>query len=382
MFDTSFIEISADAIKNNIKFIRKLVGKNTDLCSVIKGNAYGHGVEPVVKILKDCEVKTFAVSSASEAYEVYKYIAPEDTLIIMGVVDGDALEWAIQNDIEIYVYDLSVLVKAIKISKKLSRLVKVHIEVETGLNRTGFKFKTLPRVIDLFQNNKNNLNFSGLCTHYAGAESISNYYRIVKQIQNYSESYNQFKKSGLIPGKRHTACSAATLSYPETRMDFVRIGILQYGYWPSSETFIGYLKENKLRKDPVKQALSWKTRIVNIKDVRKGEFIGYGNSYLARDNMKIGIIPVGYASGFSRSLSNQGRVLIKGHRVSVVGVVNMNMFAIDITNIKDINPGDEVVLIGVQDNLNITVSSFSEFSDQLNYELLTRLPAEIPRCIV
>lgn len=162
----------------------------------------------------------------------------------------------------------------------------------------------------------------------------------------------------------------------------VRIGILQYGFWPSKETFIQFLSKNNLLVDPLNQILGWKSAIMSIKDVKTGEFISYGTSYLAQKDMKIAIIPVGYSHGYARNLSNQGRVLINGQRVAVIGMVNMNMLIADITSIDQVSLGDEVVLIGKQGDLSINVSSFAEFSDQLNYELLTRLPADIPRIII
>ena len=161
----------------------------------------------------------------------------------------------------------------------------------------------------------------------------------------------------------------------------VRIGIMQYGFWPSDETLINYLSKKEEKVDPLQRVISWKSKVMSTKEVNTGEFIGYGTTYLAHKKMKIATIPVGYAHGFSRSLSNQGRVLIKGKRVGVVGIVNMNLMTVDVTDIPEIQKGDEVVLIGKQGDLAISVASFSELSNQLNYELLTRLPYKIPRII-
>lgn len=180
---------------------------------------------------------------------------------------------------------------------------------------------------------------------------------------------------------RHTASSAAALSYPATRMDLVRIGIAQYGFWPSKEVFVDYIHSRRDKSDPLHRVLSWKSRIMGVKDVRMGEFISYGTTFLSTSDRRIATIPVGYANGFTRSLSNQGRLLIGGERVAVIGMVNMSMLIADITNVPDAKPGDEVVIIGKQGELEISVASFSEISDQLNYELLARLPEDIDRRI-
>ena len=187
---------------------------------------------------------------------------------------------------------------------------------------------------------------------------------------------------GLQPDKCHTACSAAAMRYPDTRMDLVRIGILQYGFFPSRELQVELNHKRGIPLDPLRRIISWKSRVMDVKYVGAGEFVGYGTSYLANADMKIATIPVGYSHGYSRSLSNQGRVLIRGQRVVVVGTVNMNMISVDVTQVEGVEKGDEVVLIGQQGELEISVSSFSEFSDQVNYELLTRLPRDIPRKVV
>ena len=161
----------------------------------------------------------------------------------------------------------------------------------------------------------------------------------------------------------------------------VRIGILQYGFWPSKETLIQFFSKKSIQTDPLTQVLSWKSSIMSLKKVKTGEFISYGTSYLAQKDMKIALIPIGYSHGYARKLSNQGRVIINGQRVGVIGMVNMNMLIVDVTTLENVTLGDEVVLIGKQGDISINVSSFTELSNQLNYELLTRLPSEIKRVI-
>jgi alanine racemase len=162
----------------------------------------------------------------------------------------------------------------------------------------------------------------------------------------------------------------------------VRIGILQYGYWPSTETFIHYISRRKLKTDPIKRIITWKSKVMVVKEVKQGSFVSYGTTYLATEDKRIAVIPTGYSHGYSRTLSNTGRVLINGQRIAVIGMVNMNMLIVDITYCADVQQGDEVVLIGRQGELDISVSSFSELSDQLNYELLARLPSSIERKLI
>ena len=175
--------------------------------------------------------------------------------------------------------------------------------------------------------------------------------------------------------------SAASFIYPKARMDLVRIGIMLYGFWSSTEVFIRYFSNKPDQIDPLDRILSWKSQLMSIKEVKRGEFVSYGISYLAQTNIKTALIPIGYASGYSRSLSNKGRVLIRGQRCSVIGVVNMNMIIADITNVPDAEVGDEVVIIGKQNNLEIKVSAFSNISDQLDYEVLAHLSELIKRTV-
>jgi alanine racemase len=227
--------------------------------------------------------------------------------------------------------------------------------------------------------NPDYLELEGICTHYAGAESVANFVRVNRQISKFNKTQKKIESLGLKPRIRHTACSAAAMNYPRTKMDMVRIGIMQYGFWPSIETLIQYLHGQDRKYDPLKRVISWKSKVMSLKTVNEGEFISYGNTYLATEPKRIAIIPVGYSHGYSRMLSNQGRILIGGQRVAVIGMVNMNMLIADITAVPDVNLGDEAVIIGRQENLEITVASFSEISNQVNYELLVRLPESIRR---
>jgi alanine racemase len=380
MNETSYIEINQTALQNNIQFIKNIIGANCELISVIKGNAYGHGIKNIAPILSHYNVKSFAVFSAFEAHKIVDSKTDYKRIIIMGDVD-DSLEWAIKNDIEFFVFDENRLSETIVLAKKLDKKATIHIEIETGLNRTGFTKKELKKIIPLIKLNENHLIVEGICSHLAGAEDIANYFRINKQISNFNTTLKYLKKENIHFKNAHLACSAAIMNYPKTINTMTRVGIMQYGFWPSKQVKVAYLANQKDKTDPLQRVISWKSKVMSIKTVNEGEYIGYGNSCLTETKTKIATIPVGYAHGFSRSLSNQGKVLINGTRVDIVGIVNMNMLIADITNLTEVKKGDEVVLIGEQNGQSISVASFSDLSNQLNYELLTRLPNDIPRIL-
>lgn len=381
MFHSSVLEISKSALQNNLAFLRSMFG-GVNISSVVKGNAYGHSIEHFVPLAEACGVSHFSVFSAEEAWRVKNCLHQDAQILIMGMIDDEQLAWAIENDISFFVFDKERLERASKAAYKIGKKAQLHVEVETGMNRTGFALDELSNCLDFIRQNQESISFEGFCTHFAGAESIANYYRIKNQIKHYKRSVSMLKKAKMAPSIFHAACSAASIRFPETRYQMVRVGIMQYGFWPSKEVFIEYNSKLTDKVDPLQRLISWKSRVMSTKHVKTGEFIGYGTSLLAHQDMKIAIVPIGYAHGFSRSLSNTGRALVRGQRVGVVGIVNMNALTLDITGLDFVERGDEVVLIGEQDGVDISVSSFSELSDQLNYELLVRLPNEIPRKIV
>ncbi len=379
---TSRLILDQQALKNNIEFLRSYIGRNVIISSVVKANAYGHGIDYFVPMAEDEGLNHFSVFSSGEAAAVCKVKSEESRVMIMGWIYDDEIEWALQNKVEFYIFDLGRLEKAAEASKRTGIPARIHLELETGMNRTGLDKKALRKAVDFIHKNASSFNVTGICTHYAGAESIANYYRIQNQIRRYKRYSKWLEAQEIVPELRHTASSAAALVYPSTRMDMVRIGIAQYGFWPTKETYLHYVQRTKNHNDPLQRIMSWKSRIMSIKDVSEGEFVSYGTTYLAQSDRRIAVIPVGYANGFSRSLSNQGRVLIGGQQVGVIGMVNMNMLIADISHVPEAKPGDEVVIIGKQGLLEISVSSFSEISDQLNYELLARLPKDITRKII
>lgn len=387
MFNSSHIELSKSAFKKNIDFLKDYIGRDVAFCSVIKGNAYGHGIEQFVPMAEACGLRHFAVFSAGEARQAFDAKQhSESRIMIMGMIDNGTIDWAIGNGISFYVFEPDRLRAAIARAKEAGKPARIHLQLETGMNRLGLEHEQFDKAASLIRENKHHLAIEGICTHYAGAESVGNYLRITKQIENFNEYVDWFNLQDIRAAYRHTACSAATLNYPETIMDMVRIGIAQYGFWPNRETYMNFVKNHpdikEAHEDPLNRVVTWKSTVMSTKQVEVGEFVGYGNTYLTSRDQVIASIPVGYAHGFDRSLSNTGHVLIRGERAPVAGLVSMNMLMADVTDIPGVQKGDEVVIIGRQQDQEITVASFSEFSKYLNYEVLVSIPSKLPRMVV
>lgn len=382
MIDNSIITLKEKSVKNNISFLRSRFDDKVKISAVVKANAYGHGIEQIVPVFEKYGIDHFSVFYYSEAIRVYNCLSKPRAIMVMGWLSDENIRDAINKGIEFFVFNIDRLNTTIKFARELDVKAKIHLETETGMNRSGLDFKELDSAIDIIKENLSYLEIMGFCTHLAGAESISNYFRIQSQLQKYSEMFANFIANDLIPKYKHVANSAAAFVYPEARMDLVRVGIMLYGFWPSTEVFIQYINNQDNRIDPLKRILGWTSQIMAIKEIKSGEFVGYGISYLAQTNITTALVPVGYSMGYSRSLSNKGRVLIRGRRCSVIGVVNMNMIIIDITNVKHVEVGDEVVLIGKQGKLEIKVSAFSDLSEELNYEILAHLSESISRIVI
>ncbi len=376
------ITLNEKSIENNVRFLQKKLGSKVVLSAVVKANAYGHGIEPMVPLLSKYGVKHFSCFYYSEACRIKQVLSAPSTILIMGYIPGNKLVDAIRSGFEYFVFSMERLHETIQVCKEFQLKAKIHLEMETGMNRSGIDQSKLPELIELLKENREYIDLVGFCTHLAGAESISNHTRIQRQVKNYFKFLSSLQKEGIEPKIRHMANSAAAFVYPKTRLDMVRIGIMLYGFWSSAEVFVQYLARRVHKTDPLKRILGWKSQIMAIKKVKAGEFVSYGLSYLAQEDVVTALIPVGYSSGYSRSLSNRGKVLVQGQICNVIGLVNMNMIILDITGLDQCSVGDEVVIIGKQGEREIKVSAFSDSTNRLNYEVLTLLSPEIPRKVL
>lgn len=380
---SSRIELSQSSLTKNINFIRKKVGDGVRISSVVKANAYGHGIHQFVKMAEKAGINHFATASAFEAEEVLEAKSNGIGIMIMGILYDEDIDWAIEHEIEFYIFNYNRLPVVLEKAKKLGKKARVHIEVETGANRTGMNAKEFPKTLTFLVKNKDYISFEGLCTHFGGAESFSNKFKIDSQHAKYKDFLKACKKKGLKPAYRHIACSAAALAMKDTVYDMVRIGVAQYGFWPSPDIYYMHLQEiGKPSDGSLKRIFTWKTDVMDVRDVDAGEFIGYGTAYQATQDMKVAVMPLGYSNGYPRAQSNRGFVLIKGKKAPVLGLINMNLFMVDVSHIPDVEVGEEVVLVGRQKNNTINISSFTQVTQLLNNEMLSRLPSAIPRKIV
>jgi len=370
----TWIEISKRNLLHNLSEFRKIAKKSTSIACVVKANAYGHGLEEVVSVLNE-KTDWFAVDSIEEALEVRKLSSK--SILVMGFVPLAKLGEAIENNISLTVYSRKILSKIISLKSK--KAGKIHLKVETGLNRQGLDEKKVLELTRYVLNNKKYLSLEGLSMHFANIEDTLDSAYAMNQLDVFESIAGKVKKMKVNP-ILHSAASAAIMLFPKTHFGLVRAGISLYGQWPSKETKLALKLMNK--KIMLKPVMSWKSVVAQVKTIETGESVGYGRTWYAPRKSKIAIVPIGYSNGYDRKLSNTGRVLIKGQYAPVVGRVAMNMTTVDVTEIKNVKMGDEVTLIGKSGKNEVTIDELAEKLGTINYEIVSRIDSNLPRIII
>jgi alanine racemase len=358
----TFVEINLQSVKDNIKEIKNSIPAQTKFMAVVKANAYGHGALAISRAALEAGVDHLAVANLREALELREAGITSPILILTESPTSVADE-IVQYDLTQTVYSYSEARSLSDEAVKRRKIVKIHIKVDTGMGRVGILPNEAVALISKISSLPN-LNIEGIFTHFARAEENDGNFT-QKQLEVFK---NVIAKVSFIPLK-HAANSAATLYHPESHLDMVRIGLMMYGLYPSKD------RERVIRLKP---ALNFKTRITYLKRVPAGTPLSYGGTYLTPRETTIATLPVGYADGYSRMLSNKGKVLIRGRRYDIVGRVSMDLVLINVGN-DMVRIGDEVVLIGEQMGQAISVDEIAEMQDTINYEIVCSIGKRVPR---
>ena len=368
------LRISTEALRENARALRELVGP-THAAFVVKGNAYGHGMVDTALAIEGLASK-LCVYAIDEALELRDggITAP---ILILGPVPPDRLDDAMTCDAEIALWDTKSFVRDLSAAAlRAQKRARVHVKVNTGLNRLGLQPGDLPDAVESYSR-VNAIEIAGVFSHLAAAEELDSPFTML-QLERFNEAYNHaeplFVSRGFKP-IRHIAASAAAMLWPQTRLDLSRFGIALYGLWPSAATREA-MNGGKL---PLQPALSYETELVVVRTIDAGEPVGYGTTFHAPRQMQIGVVPLGYADGIPRALSNKGLVLIDGVHASIIGRVAMNMFFVDLTHAPKAHVGSKVTLIGRDGTLEITADDWADWADTINYDILTRLPSTLAR---
>ncbi|GAX60503.1 alanine racemase [Candidatus Scalindua japonica] len=357
MSEITWIEVDLNAIEHNLKKIKNRVGSETKILAIVKADAYGHGAVKVCQTLEQNGTDMLGVAYPGEGIELRKN-SINTPILILNPVLSEQIEDVIQHSLTATVSSLDMAHEISITAKKSQRNVKVHVEIDTGMGGAGLcpdKALHLIKALLLIDN----LEIEGVFTHFNSSDERDKSFTY-EQNRKFKEVINQLENNKIIIPLIHAANSAAILDIPDSRFNMVRPGLLLYGIFPSKHVS---------RNIDLKQAMSFKTRIINLKQLNPGSVIGYGRTYEIQRQTTVGTIPVGYKDGFNRCFSSIANVLISGKRVPIIGRVCMDRCFIDVTNLSDVKIGSEVLLLGTQDTETISIESAANLIGTIPYEI-------------
>uniref|UniRef100_E6PGU8 Putative D-alanine racemase n=1 Tax=mine drainage metagenome TaxID=410659 RepID=E6PGU8_9ZZZZ len=364
------LEISLAALRANADALRALVAP-THAAFVVKGNAYGHGAPEVARAIES-HARYLCVYTIDEALALRAagIVAP---LLILGPVPAASLRAALEHDCELplwdergYLHDLAAAARA------CGKTARVHVKINTGLNRFGIAAEECDALLDAVESVRN-VEIVGVFSHLAAAEEIDSPYTQY-QLARFTLARERVR-ARFPAAQQHIAASAAAMLWPQSRLDIARFGIALYGLWPSEQTQAA-MRDSGLSLRP---ALSYRSQLVVTREIEAGEAIGYGCTFHAPRAMRIGVLPLGYADGIPRLLSNGGSFLVDGARCAILGRIAMNTTVLDLTHAPAAGVGAAVTLIGCDGNEEISADDWARWAQTISYEIVTRLPSSLPR---
>lgn len=370
----TWLEVSKKALSDNLTSFQQSYPHHR-IIPVIKSNAYGAGLEQVVSVIAPLCPQVSVVSTTEGL--LVRELMPDHTITVLSIIDPRDIKEAIINDIELPVYNSHWLNLVEKTAKKLDLVARIHIKLDMGTHRIGFAHQDANDIVKQALSSEH-LQLKGIFSHYAASEELLKFTK--NQTALFDKTISTIKQklpttSGL---QIHMACSAASeIGAIPTSSNALRIGLSLYGLWPSSASQEQAPKT--LRIDPI---LTWKTSVIHLQEVKKGDFIGYGCSYKVVNQQMIATLPVGYHDGYDRRLSNKGHVLIDGILCPVRGRVCMNLTMVDVSEVKNTTIGDEVVLMGKQKGEEITPEEIAKLTETINYDVISHIHPDLKRVLV
>lgn len=361
-------EIDLSAIAANVALACRLAGPETRVMAVVKADAYGHGAVPVARVALAAGATWLGVAIPEEAVPL-RAAGIASRILVLGPVAPEQAELVADHDLEQCVCDPAQAEALGRAARARGRVLALHLKVDTGMGRVGLRPREVHGVAEKIRALPS-VRLAGLMTHFADAEAEEPGFAR-EQLARFADAARDLAAAGIPVPLRHAANSAALLFLPESRLDLVRPGIMLYGYHPRGP--------RGGPEPPLRPALRLRTAISQIRDVAQGESVSYGRTFVAPRDLRVARLPVGYADGCGRLLSNRGQVLIRGQRVPIVGRVCMDMTMVDVSGLPDVRVGDEAVLIGRQGADEITADEVAELQGTISYEVLCRIGPRVPR---
>jgi alanine racemase len=373
--DYSRVEISSSALRHNWQVFRQLLPQSVKMAAVIKANAYGHDQRVVMSVLEDL-ADYWQVDSLREL-KIVRETSQKPTLVLGYVPQADLAE-TVALQATLAVYDSQRLPLLNELARASGKPIAVHIKIDALFGRQGLLIEQLTTFLEEIKRFPY-IEVTGFYAHYAEADDPSAQEHTQQQLDLFEKAETIFAQAGYQNLTSHIAATAGILAQ-ETKHpthSLVRLGIGLYGLWPSTQ-----LQNEWEEKMPLQPVLRWVSLVAQVKTVPTGFPIGYGATLITRHATKIAIIPIGYADGFDRGLSNCGKVLIHGQMCPVLGRVSMNMIVVDVTDLADVQVEEEVVILGKQGSAEITATQIAQKIDTINYEIVTRISPLLSREVI
>lgn len=366
-----WLEINLDAIAHNVKKIRQIVGKNTQIIAVVKANAYGHGAIEVSETLLENGVTMLGVGVIEEGI-VLREAGIKAPILICGLTTNEQLESLVMYNLTATVCDLRAVRILSRIASEKKKKARIHVKIDTGMGRLGIPSEdtlNFVKKISLMEN----IEIEGIFTHFAATnEEDGNYTR--KQFEKYKKALLELERGGINIPLKHVANSTTILNSYRFHLNAVRPGVIVYGLFPSPRT---------KQIVQLRPAAEFKTKIIFLKEVPAGKSIGYGRTYTTTKPTRIATLPVGYADGYSWLLSNKGEVLVRGERAPIMGRICMDLCMIDVTHIGGVQTGDEIVLWGKQGSEMISAEEVAQKIGSIVYEVICMVDKErVPKVFI
>jgi alanine racemase len=347
-----------------------MLPKECAFMAVVKGNGYGHGAVPLAQRAVSAGAKMLGVATVKEAVEL-REAGIEAPILVLVQPTEDVLSAAVEYDLRLSISDVAVAERVGELARRANRVVPIHCKIDTGMGRQGFSVDgAVSEMMHLTR--ISHIDIEGVWTHFAIAENARDGFT-ASQLRHFRHVLRLIEKEGIPYEMAHAANSAGIVNHPPAAFDMVRAGLMTYGVWPT---------DSPPAESSLLPVLRWETQVVLVKEIQKGDTIGYGRTFTAGEKIRVAVLPVGYADGYKHSLSNRASVLIRGKRCAVRGRISMDQTVVEVTQVPGVSIGDVATLIGSDGKESISAEELAERGGTIPYEILTGIGVRVERTYV
>lgn len=359
--------IDLDAYAHNLGVVRNFAGPKRRIIAVIKADGYGHGAVPLGRAALRAGAGMLGVATVQEAV-VLRAAGIDAPILVMVNPHADGLGLVVEHRLTLMISDIATAQRLGELAREAGRVTSVHCKVDTGMGRQGFAAADAPDALQAISR-ITHIDIEGIATHFPSSDVPDDPFTLA-QIKVFRQAVREIEKRGIPFEFAHAANSAAIINYPDSLFDAVRPGLINYGVWPVADSS---------ERSPLRRVLRWETHVVQVRDLPDGASIGYNRSFTANGPIRIAVLPVGYADGYRRHLSNNADVLLRGRRCPVRGIISMDQTVVDVSALPEVHPGDTATLIGGDGDETVTAEELARRAGTISYDILTGIGKRVVR---